>query len=163
MFHDQTTCMLWISIYGYPYMDITTYMLSGQETSFILRYQYDNQINRIRKQFSIEWYGQNKVLYGPKHALYKKNLCQTLFCHETSFILRYGHQSGTIRIRKPFSIILDDQNQVPIGPNRGLQRILSKFRIFLKKIINKYLFFLLFGRCFQVHRKVLERVSGELE
>ena len=22
MFHDQTTCMLWISIYGYPYMDI---------------------------------------------------------------------------------------------------------------------------------------------
>ena len=40
--------------------------------------------------------------------------------HETSFILRYGHQSGTIRIRKPFSIILDDQNQAPIGPNRGL-------------------------------------------
>ncbi len=43
-----------------------------------------------------------------------------LFGHETSFILRYGHQSGTIRIRKPFSIILDDQNQVPIGPYRGL-------------------------------------------
>merc|ERR1711953_1471693 len=101
-------------------MDITTYMLSGHETSFILRYQYDNYINRIRKQFSIEWYDQNKVPYGPKHGLYRKNLCQTLFCHEISFILRYGHQSGTIRIRKPFSIILDDQNQVPIGPNRGL-------------------------------------------
>ena len=77
-------------------MDITTYMLSGHETSFILRYQYDNMINRIRILFSIDLDDQNQVPYGSKHGLYKKSLCQTLFCHETSFILRYGHQSGTI-------------------------------------------------------------------
>ena len=82
--------------YGYPYMDITTYMLSGHEISFILRYQYDNMINRIRILFSIDLDDQNQVPYGPKHALYRKNLCQTLLCHETSFILRYRHQSGTI-------------------------------------------------------------------
>merc|ERR1712110_947735 len=83
---------IWISIYGYPYMDVhITYMLFGHETSFILRYQHVDKMNRIRKQFSIEWYGQNKILYGSKHGLYRKNLCQTLFCHETSFILRYGH------------------------------------------------------------------------
>ena len=29
-------------------------------------------MNRIRKQFSIEWYGQKQVPYGPKHGLYKK-------------------------------------------------------------------------------------------
>ena len=78
---------IWISI---------TYMLFGHETSFILRYQYVDKMNRIRILFSIDLDDQNKVPYGPKHALYKKNLCQTLFCHETSFILRYGHQSGTI-------------------------------------------------------------------
>ncbi len=63
---------IWISIYGYPYMDIhmdiTTYMLSGHETSFILRYQYDNMINRIRILFSIDLDDQNQVPYGPKHA-----------------------------------------------------------------------------------------------
>ena len=74
-----------IHIYGYPYMDITTYMLFG---------------------------------------------------HETSFILRYGHQSGTIRIRKPFSIILDDQNQVPIGPYEGFYR---NFEFFDKK--SQFFFF----------------------
>ena len=78
---------IWISI---------TYMLSGHETSFILRYQYVDKMNRIRILFSIDLDDQNQVPYGPKHALYRKNLCQTLFCHETSFILRYGHQSGTI-------------------------------------------------------------------
>ena len=67
-----------------------------------------------------------KVLYGRKHGLYKKNLCQTLFCHETSFPSSYGHQSGTIWIRKPFSIILDDQNQVPYDQNNGLYMILMK-------------------------------------
>ena len=29
----------WEPVYGYPYMDIITYMLFGHETSFILRYQ----------------------------------------------------------------------------------------------------------------------------
>ena len=87
---------IWISIYGYPYMDITTYMLSGHETSFILRYQYVNKMNRIRILFSIDLDDQNKVPYGPKHALYTKNICQTLFCHETSFPSSKIHQSGTI-------------------------------------------------------------------
>ena len=84
---------MWISIYGYPNMDIHTWMLFG---------------------------------------------------HETSFILRYGHQSGTIRIRKPFSIILDDQNQVPIGPYEGFYR---NFEFFDKKSKKKF-FFLVFGGCF---------------
>ena len=79
-------------------------------------------MNRIRIQFSIEWYGQNKVPYGPKHGLYRKNLCQTLFCHETSFILRYQYDNMINRIRILFSIDLDDQNQVPYGPNEGLYR-----------------------------------------
>ena len=95
-------------------------MLFVHETSFILRYQYDNMINRIRNQFSIDLDDQNQDPYGTNEGLYRRNLCQTLFCHETSFILRYGHQSGTIRISKPFSIILDDQNKVPIGPYEGL-------------------------------------------
>ena len=94
-------------------------------------------MNRIRIQFSIEWYGQNKVLYGPKHGLYRKNLCQTLFRHETSFPSSKIHETWTIWIGKPFSIDLNDQNQVPIGPNRGLWRILSKNRIFSKKIKKK--------------------------
>ena len=106
-------------------------MLFDHETSFILRYQYVNKMNRIRKQFSIEWYGQNKVLYGPKHGLYKKNLCQTLFCHETSFPSSKRHQSGTIWIRKSFSIDLDGQNQVPYDQNSGLYKILSKIIDFL--------------------------------
>ena len=117
-------------------------MLFGQETSFPLWYKYDNLINRIRKQFSIEWYGQNKVPYGPKHGLYRKNLCQTLFCHETSFILRYGHQTGTIWIRKPFSIDLNDQNQVPIGPNRGFYR---NFEFFEKNHQKITFFFIVRG------------------
>ena len=53
----------------------TTYMLSGHETSFILRYQYDNMINRIRNQFSIDLDDQNQVPYGPNEGLYRKNLC----------------------------------------------------------------------------------------
>merc|ERR1712115_477730 len=60
-----------------------------------------------------------------------------LFGHETSFILRYGHQTGTIRIRKPFSIDLNDQNQVPIGPYEGFYR---NFEFFDKKS-NFFLFF----------------------
>ena len=115
---------IWISIYGYPYgypyMDITTYMLSGHETSFILRYQYVNKMNRIRILFSIDLDDQNQVPYGPKHALYRKNLCQTLFRHETSFPSSKIHETWTIWIGKPFSIDLNDQNQVPIGPNEGL-------------------------------------------
>ena len=63
-----------------------------------------------------------------------------LFGHETSFILRYGHQSGTIRIRKPFSIILDDQNQVPIGPYEGFYR---NFEFFDKKSKKKCFFYCL--------------------
>ena len=129
---------IWISRYGYPYMDITTYMLFGHETSFILRYQYVDKMNRIRKQFSIEWYGQNKVLYGPKHGLYRKNLCQTLFRHETSFPSSKIHQSGTIWIGKPFSIDLNHQNQVPIGPYEGFYR---NFEIFDKKSKKKISFF----------------------
>ena len=101
-------------------------MLSWHQTSFILRYQYDNLISRIRKQFSIEWYGQNKVPYGPKHALYRKNLCQTLFGHETSFPSSKIHQNGTIWIGKPFSIDLKGQNQVPYDQNEALYLILSK-------------------------------------
>ena len=99
-------------------------------------------MNRIRILFSIDLDDQNQVPYGPTHALYKKNLCQTLFCHETSFILRYGHQSGTIRIRKPFSIILDDQNQVPIGPNRGLYQ---NFEFFEKNHQKITFFFIVRG------------------
>ena len=76
-------------------------------------------MNRIRKQFSIEWYGQNKVPYGPKHGLYGKNLCQTLFCHETSFILRYQYDNMINRIRNQFSIEWYGQNQVPYGQKRG--------------------------------------------
>ena len=83
---------IWISIYGYPYMDIHIWMLFG---------------------------------------------------HETSFILRYGHQSGTIRIRKPFSIILDDQNQVPIGPNRGLYQNFE----FFEKNHQTFFFYIVWG-CF---------------
>merc|ERR1712110_1319236 len=112
---------IYCTVYTVQYILYSIYkMLFGHETSFILRYQYVNKMNRIRILFSIDLDDQNKVPYGPEHALYRKNICQTLFCHETSFILRYGHQSGTIRIRKPFSIILDDQNQVPIGPKRAL-------------------------------------------
>ena len=77
-------------------MDITTYMLSGHETLFILRYQYDNMINRIRNQFSIDLDDQNQVPYGPNEGLYRKNLCHTLFCHETSFPSSKIHQNGTI-------------------------------------------------------------------
>ena len=102
-------------------------MLSGHETSFILRYQYDNLINRISILFSIDLDDQNQVPYGPKHALYRKNLCQTLFRHETSFPSSKIHETWTIWIGKPFSIDLNDQNQVPIGPYSGLYRILSKF------------------------------------
>ena len=83
-------------------------------------------MNRIRILFSIDLDDQNQVPYGPKHALYRKNLCQTLFCHETSFPSSKRHQSGTIWIRKPFSIDLDDQNQVPYDQNSGLYRILMK-------------------------------------
>ena len=74
----------------------TTYMLSWHQTSFPLRYKYEKLISKIRIQFSIEWYGQNKVPYGPNASLYTKNLCQTLFCHETSFPSSEIHQNGTI-------------------------------------------------------------------
>ena len=93
-------------------------------------------MNRIRIQFSIEWYGQNKVPYGPKHGLYRKNLCQTLFRHETSFPSSKIHETWTIWIGKPFSIDLNDQNQVPIGPYSGLYRILSKIIIFFRNFMN---------------------------
>ena len=79
-------------------------------------------MNRIRNQFSIDLDDQNQVLYGPKHGLYKKNLCQTLFCHETSFILRYQYVDKMNRIKIWFSIDLDDQNKVPYGPNEGLNK-----------------------------------------
>ena len=71
-----------------------------------------------------------------------------LFGHETSFILRYGHQSGTIRIRKPFSIILDDQNQVPYDQNSGLYKILSKIIENFDFFPPPKFFFLVFGDVF---------------
>ena len=92
------------------------------ETSFPSSKSHQNGTIWIGKPFSIERNHQNQVPYGPKHALYRKNLCQTLFCHETSFPSSKIHQSGTIWIRKPFSIDLNDQNQVPYGPNDGLYK-----------------------------------------
>merc|ERR1712110_142663 len=92
---------IWISIYGYPYMDIHIHI-------WISIYGYPYMDMDIHIRISIYGYP------------YMDITTYMLFGHETSFILRYRHQSGTIRIRKPFSIILDDQNQVPIGPNRGL-------------------------------------------
>ena len=94
--------------------------MSGHETSFILRYQYDNMINRFRILFSIDLDDQNKVPYGPNEGLYRKNLCWTVFWHQSSFPSSKRHQSGTIWIRKPFSIDLDDQKQVPDGQNEAL-------------------------------------------
>ena len=79
-------------------------------------------MNRIRILFSIDLDDQNQVPYGPKHGLYRKNLCQTLFCHETSFILRYQYDNMINRFRILFSIDLDDQNQVPYGQNKGLYK-----------------------------------------
>ena len=117
-------------------------------------------MNRIRIQFSIEWYGQNKVPYGPKHGLYRKNLCQTLFRHETSFPSSKIHQSGTIWIGKPFSIDLNDQKQVPDGQNEALQRFLCKiFEKNSKKIEEKKS--LVFPGVFRVVWSCRGRVSGD--
>ena len=45
-----------------------------------------------------------------------------MFWHQTSFPLRYIHENWTSQIGKPFSIDLNDQNQVPYCQKHTLYR-----------------------------------------
>ena len=60
-------------------------MLFGHETSFIMRYQYVDKMNRIRILFSIDLDDQNQVPYGPKHGLYRKTYVKHCFVMKHHF------------------------------------------------------------------------------
>ena len=118
-------------------------MLFGHETSLILRYQYDNMINRIRILFSIDLDDQNQVPYGQNEGLYRKNLLSNIVL-SWNIISELQNPSEWYHLNQ--KIIFYHSRWSKPGPNRSIWSLIEDFikkSNFLDKKKHYYYFFLM--------------------